>query len=667
VTHWTPPPARPRGAIRADLAHAEMVRRRAILRGLMVAVIGGALAALLIALWVWRIAFAELPPIPGREALWSMNRPPGITFLDRTGAVIGQRGFRHGAPVGLTQLPDYVPKAFLAAEDRRFYHHPGVDLRGVVRAARADLAAHRVVQGGSTITQQVARGIFLNSDQTLTRKLQEAALALRIETMMDKDEILALYLNRTYFGGGAYGLEAASRVWFAKPASRLSLAEAALLASLPKAPTRLDPANNLHAAVRRSRLVLDHMLAEKWISDDQRRDALAHPPQLAAEPMGEGDLGYVFDTAAAEARSLANGAAPDLVVRLTIDPRLQHEATRAVREGVAAVRNRGATEGALVALGPEGDMLAVVGGLDHRDSAFNRATQARRQPGSAFKPIVYAAAFAAGLIPEDVRPDAPLKVGDYAPENSDGSYRGNISLTEAVARSVNTVAVRVAQEVGPGRIGILARQFGISGIPPDPALPIALGAYEVNLAELTGAYQVFQSGGRQARPFLVREVANARGDVLWRHSTALPPVIYDNGHAGQMVRVLRQVIDSPYGTGRRARLDRPAAGKTGTSQNNRDAWFVGFTPDLVCGVWVGDDHGQPMQGITGGETPALIWRDFMLVAHRGLAPRNFSEAGGSDPRDSFFRSLARDFEAAQRPELGLPAAPDRAAPPSGDE
>ena len=667
MTHWTPPTDRPRGPIRADLAHAEMVRRRTIIRGLLVGVIGGALAALLIALWVWRIAFAELPPIPGHQALWSMNRPPGITFLDRTGAVIGQRGFRHGAPVGLSQLPAYVPRAFLAAEDRRFYQHHGVDLIGVARAARADLVAHRVVQGGSTITQQVARGIFLNSDQTLTRKLQEAALALRIETMMGKDEILALYLNRTYFGGGAYGLEAASHVWFAKPASRLSLSEAALLASLPKAPTRLDPANNLRAAMRRSRLVLDHMVAEKWISDAQRRDALAHPPVLAVEPAGEGDLGYVFDTAAAEARALAHGAAPDLVVRLTIDPRLQHEATRAVREGVAAVRNRGVTEGALVALGPEGDMLAVVGGLDHRDSAFNRATQARRQPGSAFKPIVYAAAFAAGMIPEDVRPDAPVKVGDYAPENSDGTYRGNISLIEAVARSVNTVAVRVAQEVGPGRIGILARQFGISGIPADPALPIALGAYEVNLAELTGAYQVFQSGGRQARPFLVREVANARGDMLWRHSAALPPVIYDNGHAAQMVRVLRQVIDSPYGTGRRARLDRPAAGKTGTSQNNRDAWFVGFTPDLVCGVWVGDDHGQPMQGMTGGETPALIWRDFMLVAHRGLAPRNFSESGGSDPRDSFFRSLARDFEAAQRPELGLPAAPDRAAPPNGDE
>ncbi len=661
MTYWTPDPSPadpPSGPIRADLAHARAVRRQTILRGLVVGAIGGTLAALLIGLWVWRIAFAELPPIPGKQALWSMNRPPGITFLDRNGQVLGQRGFRHGPPIGLAQLPAYVPKAFLAAEDRRFYHHHGVDLVGVARAARADLTAHRVVQGGSTITQPVARGIFRSSDQTLTRKLQEAALSLRIEAMLSKDEILTLYLNRTYFGGGAYGVEAASRVWFGKPAARLNLSEAALLASLPKAPTRLDPGNNLRAAMRRSHHVLDRMVAEHWITDAQRRDALAHPPVLAPEPAGEGDYGYVFDMAGAEARRLANGAAPDLVVRLTIDPRLQQEATRAVREGVAAARGRGVTEGALVALGPDGDMLAVVGGLDHRDSAFNRATQAKRQPGSAFKPVVYAAAFAAGMIPEDVRPDAPVKYGDYAPENSDGTYRGNISLTEAVVRSVNTVAVRVAHEVGPAKIGVLARQFGISGIPPDPSLPIALGAYEVTLAELTGAYQVFQSGGRAMRPFLIHQVANARGDVLWHRNPALPPVIYDNGHAAQMVRVLQQVIDSPYGTGRRARLDRPAAGKTGTSQNNRDAWFVGFTPDLVCGVWVGDDHGQPMKGMTGGETPALIWRDFMLVAHRGLAPRAFVEAAGSDPRDRFYRTLARDFEAAQQPELGLPAAPD---------
>ena len=291
VTYWTPDPPPPgrSPSIRADLAHARMVRRRTIVRGLVVGAIGGTLAALLIGLWIWRIAFAELPPIPGKQALWSMNRPPGITFLDRNGQVIGQRGFRHGAPVGLGELPAYVPKAFLAAEDRRFYQHHGVDLVGIARAARADLAAHRVVQGGSTLTQQVARGVFLSSDQTLTRKLQEAALALRIETMLGKDEILTLDLNRTYFGGGAYGVDAASRVWFGKPAVRLSLSEAALLASLPKAPTRLDPANNLTRALRRSRAVLDNMVAEHWITDAQRRDALAHPPVLAPEPAGEGD------------------------------------------------------------------------------------------------------------------------------------------------------------------------------------------------------------------------------------------------------------------------------------------------------------------------------------------------------------------------------------------
>jgi penicillin-binding protein 1A len=315
-----------------------------------------------------------------------------------------------------------------------------------------------------------------------------------------------------------------------------------------------------------------------------------------------------------------------------------------------------ATQAAVIVLEAQtGAVRAMVGGRAYAESAFNRANQARRQPGSAFKPLVYAAAFEKGVTPEDIVKDAPVTFDGYAPSNADGGFLGNISITQAIVRSVNTAAVRIANQVGPDKISSLARRFGVTGLPDHPALPIALGAYEVSLIDLTGAYQVFQTGGRQTTPFLVQQVSNARGDLLWRRNPGLPTPIYDDHRAGQMVSILRQVIESPAGTGRHARLDRPAAGKTGTSQNYRDAWFIGFTPDFVCGVWVGDDHGRPMRGVSGGETPALIWRDFMLAAHRGLAPREFPNSPGADPRAPYYRSLSRDFEAAMRPD-----------PPGGD-
>ena len=644
------------GPIRADLAQARQNRQQRLVQIAVAVALGIGLSAVVLTVWIWRIAFAELPAIPGKEALWSLNRPPGITFLDTSGQVMGLRGFRHGPPAPLNRLPPYLPKAFLAAEDQRFYQHHGVDLRSILRAAKADVVAHRVVQGGSTLTQQIARGIFLTPDQTLTRKLQEAALALRIDSLMSKDEILDLYLNRIYFGSGAYGVEAASHTLFNTSASEVNLSEAALLAALPKAPSRRDASSNtLHSAMRRSQWVLHRMARAGWISTAQLQDALAHPPVLAPEPQGEVDYGYVFDVAQAEARRLAHGASPDLVVRLTIDPRLQAEAVRAVRTGVAAAGGRGVTEGALVALGPEGEVLAMVGGLDHRESAFNRANQARRQPGSAFKPLVYAAAFETGVTPEDMVKDAPVSIDGYAPSNADRGFLGDITITQAIVRSVNTAAVRIAHQVGPDKIARLARRFGVMGLPDNPALSIALGAYEVSLLDITGAYQVFQTGGRQTTPFLVDQVSNARGDLIWRRNPVLPTPIYDDHRAGQMVSILRQVIDSPAGTGRRARLDRPAAGKTGTSQNYRDAWFIGFTPDFVAGVWVGDDHDRPMRGVTGGEVPALIWRDFMLAAHKGLAPREFPNSPGADPRAPFYRILSREFEAAMRPD---PVAPD---------
>ncbi len=610
--------------------------------------IGATLTLLFVGLWVWKLAFSDLPTIPDKAELWSMNRPAGTTFVDRDGKVVGQRGPKHGSPLTLQELPPYLPKAFMAAEDRRFYHHGGIDLIGILRAAKTDLLKHKLAQGGSTITQQIARTLFLTPEQTLRRKLQEAGLAFRIEHLMSKDEVLALYLNRIYFGGGAYGVEAASRTYFGKSARDLNLSEAALLAALPKAPTRLAPTDDFQAALRRSHLVLRSLVAEHWITDEQAADAVLHPPTLVSEPEGEGDFGYVLDLAAIQAKQLNTANVPDLVVHLTIDSRLQAEATQAVREALAKGAPLGATQAAFVALGPNGDVQAMVGGADHRLSAFNRATQAQRQPGSAFKAFVYAAALDQGISPDDVREDAPVNIKGWRPTNADGQYAGNISLADAFAWSKNTVAVRLTQEVGAAKVAEMARRFGLTTIPPHPAAPIALGAYETSLIDLVSGYQGFQLGGRRAAPYLIEAISDARGRPVYRHPPEAPAKVYDPAKAAQMVQLMQGVIDR--GTGRKAALGRPAAGKTGTTSDYRDAWFVGFTPDYVAGVWMGDDRGAPMKHMVGGDLPAEAWKRFMLAAEQGLPQRPFPKPGDAadvtDPRADFYRDLAGQFDAA---------------------
>jgi len=591
-----------------------------------------------------------LPKVPGADALWSLNRAPGILFLDKNGARLAARGPRHGQGAQLAQLPAYVPKAFLAAEDRRFYQHGPVDWRGVARAALADLRAGQVVQGGSTLTQQLAKTLFLSPEQTLKRKVQEAVLAYRLAGLLTKDQILELYLNRVFFGANAYGIDAAARTYFGKPAAALTLSEAALLAALPRAPSRLSPASDMPAALARSRAVLRRMASSGWITAAQERAALAAPPALVAEPPEDEDFGYLLDYAQAEATRLAGGKAPDLVVRLTVDPGLQTTASAVARRVIQDQGTKaGAREAALVALGPDGAIRALVGGVDHRFSAFNRATQARRQPGSAFKPFVYAAALEAGVRPDDVRRDAPLTLGAWSPANYGGGYAGDVTVKDALARSINTVAVRLAKEAGTDRIGDLAWRFGLTGVPGRPGLSVALGAYEETLLEMTSAMQVFQQDGRRSEPYLISSIATSSGAVLYQRPASPPRQVYDPGLSGQMTALLKGAID--HGTGRRAALDRPAAGKTGTSQAWRDAWFVGFTPDWVCGVWVGNDDGTPMDKVAGGDLPADIWRRFMLVAHQGLPARDFggvapeSAQTPADDRASFYRDLAAQFHA----------------------
>ena len=575
----------------------------------------------------------RLPEVPPANALWMANRVPGVTFVGAQGQVLGHRGAQYGAWVRLNELPGYVPQAFLAIEDRRFYEHHGLDWRGVARAAVVDLKAGQPRQGGSTLTQQLARMLFLKPEQTFRRKAQELLLARRLEHELGKDDLLELYLNRIYFGDHAYGLAAASQAYFAKAPSQLTVSEAALLAGLPKAPSRLSPANDLDAAWTRGRLVLAKMVETGVLSEAQAEAAAADRPQLRAPAAdSEGAMRWVFDAAQGEARVLVGDKAPDLVIKVTADPTLQEAGWRTVQAMIRGEgRARGAREGALVALDPDGGIRAMVGGVDP-SSAFNRAAQAQRQPGSAFKPFVWAAALEHGVHPGDVRSDGFIRVGNWTPSNFGGGSRGMVTVAQALQQSLNTVSVRLALETGVSKVAALARRFGLQSIPEHPGPSLALGAYEVSLLQLTAGYQGLQTGGRLSRPYLISEIDDGRGQPLYQHPPSGPTPVYDQLEAAQMVRMLEGVIG--WGTGRRAGFGRVAAGKTGTSQDFRDAWFVGFTPDWVAGVWVGNDDSRPMAGVTGGQLPAEIWRRFMIIAHDGLPPRDFTWAGAVLPEPS---------------------------------
>lgn len=613
-------------------------------------------------IYVKKTYLADLPDIPDKEELYKSKRAPGIRFLDRQGQLIAERGPRFGDRVRLDQLPDHVVKAFLAAEDERFFEHGALDYQGLARAAWVNWREGRVVQGGSTLTQQLVKDLFLTPERSLKRKIQEAAIAYRLEDRLTKNEILELYLNRLFFGANTFGVDGAARTYFGKPASQLTLGEAALLASLPKAPSKLALNKDMSGAMARGRLILASMARSGWITPEQAREALAEPPKLADRSGGEGDFGYVLDYATAEAVRLVGDDAPSLIVRLSIDPAMQKQAAETLREVVQAQgRGRGASQGALVALANDGAIRAMVGGLDYGESSFNRALQARRQPGSTFKPFVFAAALEAGAMPTDVRLDEPIKIGDWNPGNYGGGYAGPVTLETALARSINTIAVQVAQETGPDQVAVLARRFGLGSIPDHPNLSVALGAYEVTLLELTSGFSVFAKGGYRTQPYLIEEITSPLGQQLYMRAPSAPALAYDSAHAGQMVRMLKKVVTG--GTGTRAAFDWPSAGKTGTSQDWRDAWFIGFTPELTAGVWLGDDGGKPMRQITGGELPAEIWRRFMVAAHQGMTPRDFDWLGAEPlpetvtaERNAFYDVLSAEFSraaAVAEPEAAL--------------
>ncbi len=592
---------------------------RAVRLGLAAAVWGVVALAVLVAWYAY-----DLPDIAHLEEA-AGKRGPTVTVQAADGSVLAHYGDLYGIAVQLHELPPHLPHAVLAVEDRRFYEHSGIDPRGVARALWDNIWAGGLRSGGSTITQQLAKNLFLSPERTLRRKVQEALLALWLERRFGKDQILTIYLNRVYFGQGAYGVDAAARQYFGKSAQDVTVYESALLAGLLKAPSRYNPISSPQLADGRARLVLESMVEAGWLTALQADRARAGGVVVRGEGSGAQSR-YVADWVLERARDYIGYEGGDLVVATTIDPRLQLLAEQAVARNLAAAQDRKASQAALVAMLPDGAVVAMVGGRSYAGSQFNRATQALRQPGSAFKLFVYLAAMEAGMRPGDMIEDRPVTVEGWTPRNARREHRGTVSLREALARSLNSVAVIVSEGVGRGNVAAAARRLGItSELRTDPAL--ALGAYEVTLLELTAAYAVMANQGYGVWPYGVTEIRAGDGRVLYRRSGGGPGRVVEQPDVAAINDMLAAAIT--WGTGKQAKLRGPAAGKTGTSQDSRDAWFIGYTPDLVAGVWFGNDDNSPMDRIGGGAYPALTWKAFMDPALRGVQPTPLPGVSGA--------------------------------------
>ena len=559
------------------------------------------LSGFIVALLVWLIISAPL----GRAL--EPAKSPSLVLTDSAGHAIARRGDYKEAPVEIARLPAYVPAALIAIEDRRFYSHWGVDPRGIARALSRNVEAGGIAEGGSTLTQQLAKTSFLSADRSLKRKLQEVIIAFWLEARLSKTEILQRYLSSVYFGDGAYGIRAAARVYFDTSPEQLTLGEAALLAGLVQAPSRLAPSRHLAAANDRARLVLAAMTQTGALSP--ARAAAAAParytPGRKAIPSGSYFADWVLPQARAAMPEAGYG---DVSVRTTLDRDLQRDAENAVRSAVAGGRALGVGQAALVAMRRDGTVVAMVGGTDYAVTPFNRATQAQRQPGSSFKLFVYLAALDAGMRPGDSVDDAPIQIGDYAPRNDDGRYRGRISLATAFAASSNVVAVRLAQQYGTAAVVAQARKLGVTApISEYPAM--ALGTSPITLLEMTQAYAAIARGSRPVRATGIARAPETGVLATVRSAAdALTP--------WPALSPMRELLQSAVrnGTGNAARLPIATFGKTGTTQNHRDALFIGFAGDLVVGVWVGNDDNRPMNGVVGGSVPARLWKRFMTAA-----------------------------------------------------
>jgi penicillin-binding protein 1A len=617
------PPSKPRARRKRKAGRGSGGKRRSLMgrmvywslvAGLWLVIAGAGTVA-----WVG----AHLPPI---QSLEIPKRPPSIQINDFQGRALARRGDLAGEVLSLKELPSYVPKAFVAIEDRRFYEHYGVDPFGIARALIANVLHRGVAQGGSTLTQQLAKNLFLTQERTITRKLQEVLLAVWLERKFTKTQILELYLNRVYFGSGSYGIEQASLHYFGKSARQMTIGEAAMLAGLVKSPSRLAPNRNFDAAEKRAKMVLSAMADLGFISNANEKLAIAKPPRVVAQA-GNGSANYVADWVMDVLNDVLGHIDEDIVVQTTIDSGLQTSAEKSLSDELNAKGDKGGVgQGALVAMTPDGAVRALVGGRNYADSQFNRAVAAKRQPGSAFKAFVYLTALEHGLTPDSIRDDRPIKIKGWQPENYGHEYFGPVTLTKALAMSLNTVSVRLTMEFSPMSVIRTAHRLGIAS-KLEPNASIALGTSEVSMLELVGAYAPFANGGYAVQPHVIERVSGANGKVLYSRNEQQLGRIIEARYVAMMNTMMAETLT--IGTAHKAALPGwPAAGKTGTSQDFRDAWFIGYTGRLVTGVWLGNDDGAPTKKVTGGSLPVEIWSRFMRDAHQGVPVAALPGASG---------------------------------------
>lgn len=557
--------------------------------------------------------------LPSINELNQFKKKTSIVITSEDGQIITSYGDVYGRYVPFEELPKSLVDALIATEDRNFYYHPGIDPMGLLRASIANFRAGHVVQGGSTITQQVAKNVFLTPERSMMRKLREMFLAFKLEWSFTKNEIITIYLNRVYLGAGNYGVDAASRRYFGKPASEMTLSESAIIAGLLKAPSRFAPTSNPALSQKRAEQVIFNMADAGYISKEKalkaRNDlpkALSSRNNIAASNLYFGD--YVLE----HLPEVIGNVEDDLVVTTTMKPEWQVAGEAAIKEVMDKDGARlGASQAALVAMSPDGAIRVMIGGRNYGESQYNRAAQSLRQPGSSFKLFVYLAGLEAGLTPDTMVTDQPVNIGKWSPNNYDNEYLGEIPLRKAVARSINTVAIQVSEQAGRWNVMNMAKRLGITAR-MEPVPSIALGTTEVSLVEMVGAYAHLAADGLAVKPYAVKTIKNKKGDVLYTHPEASRPTVIRADIVGEMNDLLSGVIS--YGTGTRANIGRPAAGKTGTTSDYRDAWFMGYTPDLAAGVWVGNDDNKAMKKVTGGTLPAPIWAAFMKKALEGVPP-----------------------------------------------
>ncbi len=570
--------------------------------------------------------------LPDIHALETIKKQQGITIETEDGHVIANYGDVYGSYLTYDELPKSLVQAVIATEDRRFFEHHGVDFWGIARAMMINVAHGHLVQGGSTITQQVAKNVFLTPERSLSRKMQEMILAFWLEGHFTKKEIMAIYLNRVYLGAGTFGVDAAAHRYFNKSAHDLNLYESALMAGLLKAPSRYSPAANVDRARERVHQVLLNMVDAGYLKQKDVAPTMTNYTKSAAHQVEGGDVRYFTDWVVDEIPNYVGQVDEDMIVTTTLNPTLQSQGQDALQNTISMQGgDKNVSQGALVAMDPDGAVRAMVGGLSYAQSQYNRAAQAKRQPGSVFKIFVYLAALEAGMTPQSTVEDAPisLQVGNkiWTPDNfSNGKYLGEIPMVEALRNSLNTVSVRLSQYAGIDHVAQMAMRLGVPNIPAHPS--IALGAVEATLLEMTGAYAHLANGGNQVQPYGILSIRLRSGDELYKREPKDAPQVLASGTVQMMNYMLLDVVQR--GTGTKAALGgRPAAGKTGTSSDYKDAWFIGFTPQLVAGVWIGNDDNRPMKKVTGGSIPALIWHDFMTHAMDGKPVRGIPNSPSS--------------------------------------